>query len=113
MSDWLIIVVVALPLIALWALAIVEVVRRRDLGGGRTAAWVGALALAPLVALVVYIVLRPPRPVESSRTDADTTTAERIVVLAERRQRGELSDAEYRDEVRRIRADRQRPADAA
>lgn len=100
MSDWMVLVVVTLPLVALWVGAVVEVLRRRDVSGWRTASWIAALVLAPLVGLVAYLVVRPSRPVESSRLGAATERAERIVALAERRRRGELSDADYVTELR-------------
>lgn len=100
MNDWLVLIVVTLPLAALWIAAIVEVVRRRDVPRWRTASWIAALVLIPLVGLVVYLVVRPSRPVESSRATASTERAERVVVLAERRRRGELSDDDYLTELR-------------
>lgn len=96
MIDTWTLVVVAVPLIALWVGAIVEVVRRQDLSGARTAVWILALLLVPLIALVAYVVVRPARAVDAGHQRADTTRAEAIVAAAERRQRGDIDDDGYR-----------------
>ncbi len=103
MSDELTIAVIMLPLPALWVLAVVDVVRRGDLGTGRTIGWIAVLVLIPLFGLLAYIVLRPPRAVESSRPSGDTSAAEAVVELAERRQRGDVDDETYLSELTVIR----------
>ena len=101
MSDLWILVVVALPLIGLVVGAVVEVGRRRDLTTPRRIGWILALVLVPIFGLGLYIVVRP-RHAEQVGGPADVSNAEAIVVLAERRQRGDLTDTEYRDELAAI-----------
>lgn len=95
MIDRWVFLLVTAPLLMLWVASVVEVFRRRDLSGPRTALWLVALLLVPLVSIAVYVVARPPRAVENGRARADTSRAEALVVLAERRQRGEISDEDY------------------
>ncbi len=102
MNDLWAIIVVALPLLALWFAAMVEVVRRQDLVAGRKVAWLAALLLLPVIGLAVYVVVRPPHAVRVSGGRADQARAETIVVLAERRQRGEIDDETYLAEVRAV-----------
>ncbi len=99
MNDVWALVVVALPLLAMWIAALVETVRRHDLTGGRKVAWIGALLLLPVVGLAVYLVARPPRTARASRGRAGQARAESVVVLAERRQRGEIDEETYRTEI--------------
>lgn len=98
---WLLVLAV-LPLLGLQLWAIVDVVRRRDLGLPRQVGWLLVLAVVPIIALGLYIVVRPPRAVRVSGGHADMARAEAIVLLAERRQRGEIATDEYRAEVAAI-----------
>lgn len=101
MSDMWVLVIVALPLIGLLAGAVMEVARRDDLARLRKAMWLGALLLIPIFGLAFYIVVRPPRA-EQVGVDADASNAEAVVLLAERRQRGDLTDTEFHSEVAAI-----------
>lgn len=101
MSELTLLITAALPLVALLLYALVEVIRRSDLSGGHRAAWLAALLLVPVIGLAAYLVARPPRPVKSSTGRVDTSAAVALVVAAERRQRGELTDGEYHAEVAR------------
>ena len=101
MSDVWVLIVVALPLIGLVVGAVIEVAGRSDLTRLRKVVWIGALVLIPVFGLGLYIVVRPPRA-EQVGGPTDVSNAEAIVVLAERRQRGELTDTEYQDELAAI-----------
>lgn len=103
MSDPWVFVLVGLPLVALWIAAVVEVLRRRDLAATRRLAWLAALVVGTVFGLLAYLVARPPRPVRMSGAgSANTARAEAVVLAAERRQRGELDDDAFRDEIDRI-----------
>lgn len=107
MRDWWLLVVMTVPLAVLWVLAVVDVaVRRRDLSLPVRVAWIVAFVLVSVVALAAYGVARPPRPVVRERRTGDggDTRQARAVELAERRQRGELGDADYASEVSGLRA---------
>jgi hypothetical protein len=95
MSDWWTLLVVSIPLLVMWVGALVEVVRRRDLAGRARVLWVLALLVVSLPALAVYAVLRPPRALRVSGAGDGQQRAVELVVLAERRQRGEIDDAEF------------------
>lgn len=104
MSGWLIFVVVTIPFVVVWVAAIVEVIRRPDLGRLRTVAWGVGLLLVPLIAVAAYVVARTPPPRSPQRGD-DTTDlrATRLVELAERRQAGTIDDATYTAEAQALR----------
>jgi hypothetical protein len=95
MSGWWTLVVVAIPLFVLWAGALLEVLRRNDLRTRSRVAWLAAIVVLPLLGLAAYLVARPPRALPTSGTGGGDVRALELVVLAERRQRGEITDAEF------------------
>jgi uncharacterized membrane protein len=95
MNEVWALVIVALPLVAIWLYMLVEALVREDLSWPRRILWVGALLLLPMVALAAYIVVRPPKAVQVDRGSADCERAEQIVQAAEARQRGAIDDEEY------------------
>jgi hypothetical protein len=95
MSGPVVLLVVGTPLLALWIYAVSEVIRRADLPSARKLAWVVALVLVPVLGLAVYVVVRPTRALYAERPTTGLSAAESIVRVAEQRQRGELTDAEY------------------
>ncbi len=99
MSDIATVGLVSLPLLALLVYMIVDVARRRDLRVTRRILWIVILLAVPIVGLGLYVVVRPPRSLQISGEGGDVATAEQIVVLAEERQRGELSDDDYHERV--------------
>lgn len=102
MNIWLVLLVVVLPLLALWIRAGVEIIRRRDLPAARRLGWIAGLVFVPVVGLAAYIVSRTPPELSRSSGDAGSARAEQIVLLAEQRQRGALDDDEYLSRIRDI-----------
>lgn len=105
MSDSTLLLVVTLPFLGLWLAALIEVVRRGDLRPGRRTAWIAALLLVAPLALAAYVIARPPAAPRRSRGGEDASECERFVLLAEQRQRAELSDDEFRDAAAALVAD--------
>lgn len=102
MSEWALLLLVGLPLLALWIRAGFEVIRRRDLTAASRLGWIAALVLLPIIGLTAYIVTRNPPGVTLDVDDADSSRAEHLVQLAEARQRGELADEEFDRQVRAL-----------
>jgi len=50
---------IAIPLILIWILTLVDIVRRQDLRGGSKALWIAATFIVPLIGPIVYIIVRP------------------------------------------------------
>lgn len=97
MTEWVLLVVVTIPLLWLWIVSIVEVIRRPNRPIGRRVLWVVAFLFVPLVALVAYVVMRSPDPVWRSGVAPDVSPSARTFVeAAEARQRHDLSDDEFR-----------------
>lgn len=99
MNEWTLLVIVTLPLLALWIRSVVEVARRQDHSTSQKLTWVLILVLLPVVGLAAYVVARTPPPIRSSGGHPDARRAETLVLLAEDRQRGGLTDHEFRDAV--------------
>lgn len=103
MNDWLTLVLVGLPLVVAAMLAIVDVIRRSDLGTFRITIWIVALVLMQPVAVVVYVLVRPLPEDRKPSTDSDgSARAELLVEAAERHQRDEIDDGEFRTVVAAI-----------
>jgi len=102
-SDVALVVLAGVPILVAVVLAAVEVVTRPDLGPLRRVAWLVALIALPVVGVAVYAVVRPLQ--RSTAVTHDTNgsgDAERLVVAAERRQRGEIDDVEFSSVVAQV-----------
>ena len=95
MSEWVLLLIAAMPLLALWIRSVFEVVRRGDLSMVRRLTWILILVLIPVGGLAAYIVARTPSQTHVSDASSDLSRAGELVLLAERRQRGELDDAGF------------------
>jgi hypothetical protein len=58
---------IAVAVVIVWAISVVDIVRRH-LGGGRTAAWLLIVLILPFLGSVIYWALRKPEPDEIKRT---------------------------------------------
>lgn len=56
-----IIVLIVVPMVAIWLFVLVDAIRREDMTAGRKTFWVLAALLVPLVAILVYLLARPRR----------------------------------------------------
>jgi hypothetical protein len=67
---------IAIPLVLIWLLTLVDVVRRHDLRASSKALWILATLVVPVIGPIVYFVVRPegateagsPPPSESPST---------------------------------------------
>jgi hypothetical protein len=103
MSEWTLLLIVALPLLALWIRSVFDVARRGDYSSTQRVAWLLILILIPIVGLAAYVVARTPPTARESGGSGDPSRAEDLVLLAERRQRGELNDVGFHEAVAALR----------
>jgi hypothetical protein len=98
-SEDLLRLLIALPLIVMWILAMIEVIWRRNLSALPKLGWIGFLVFVPIISLAIYLIVRPPRSQSllssTSSTGEGSEMAASLVLLAEQRARGEVSDADY------------------
>jgi hypothetical protein len=57
----LLVVLIAIPLLLIWVLTLVDLMRRHDLKGSRKVLWALAVLLVPVVGVIVYFIARPPQ----------------------------------------------------
>jgi hypothetical protein len=57
----LIATLIAIPLLIIWVLVLVDIIRRRDLGTGSKVLWALAALVFPIIGVIVYLVARPPQ----------------------------------------------------
>ena len=127
MTFWqlFLILVIFVPLIMLWVFTLVDLFHRRDLSGAAKALWAIGIVLLPLIAMVIYFIVRdsqtevpgtrpygqtPPPPPPAPQvppSGADTTLGANDVVdqlerLADLHDRGILTDDEFQREKDRL-----------
>ncbi len=87
---WLLLVFI--PLLLVWAFALVDIFRREDLRGWAKAVWTVFVILVPFIGTLIYLIFRPHA--------GDSA----IALLDDLHRRGLLTDEEYADERARLRA---------
>jgi hypothetical protein len=60
---------IAIPLLLIWVLTVVDVVRRHDLRTSHKVLWALVVLLVPVVGVIVYFVARPPQPTDRAAAD--------------------------------------------
>jgi hypothetical protein len=58
-TDAIVLLLIALPMLVIWAFVVVDVLRRSDLGAGARIAWILGALLLPLLTIAVYLIVRP------------------------------------------------------
>jgi Phospholipase_D-nuclease N-terminal len=57
--GYVILIIVLVPLLIAWAYALVDIVRRIDIGIGAKALWAVCVVLLPFLGTLIYLLLRP------------------------------------------------------
>jgi Phospholipase_D-nuclease N-terminal/Short C-terminal domain len=95
-----------LPLLLVWAFALVDIFRRDDIGGGSKALWVAAVILVPFFGTLMYLIARPSgaTPEERAMIEqyAPAGSSSQLQVLADLHDRGKLTDSEFAAEKARL-----------
>jgi hypothetical protein len=107
-SFWqaFLLLLIFVPLVLIWGLAVVDIFRRDDIGGAGKAVWLVVVIVLPFIGTLVYLVLRRPGATRQERAamseiDRDfdqhfaPPTAEQLKTLAELHDAGKLSDEEF------------------
>jgi hypothetical protein len=61
-------VLIAIPLLLIWILAVVDVLRRGDLRASQKALWALVILLIPVLGVIAYFIARPPEPADRFAT---------------------------------------------
>jgi hypothetical protein len=96
-----------IPLVMIWAFALVDVFRRDDLSGLMKALWVVVIFFIPFFGTLIYLLFRRPGATPEERAAIDRASREfvqryetpdhatQLRTLAELHDRGKLSDEEF------------------
>jgi Phospholipase_D-nuclease N-terminal len=57
--SWFFLLLIWVPLVMLWATALVDIFRRHDLSGGLKVLWVLIIFLIPWLGVLIYLFTRP------------------------------------------------------
>lgn len=119
---WLLLIFI--PLLLIWAFAIVDIFRRDDLTGWLKALWIVVVILLPFLGTLIYLIFRQPGATAQERRAMDqasrefvekyspSDSAQQLKLLSDLHDRGKLTDAEFAEEKARV-LDAARAHDAA
>ena len=103
-----------LPLLMIWAFALVDIFRRDDMGGLSKALWVLVVLLLPFLGTLVYLIVRPAGATAQERAALDQAGRELVAryspadraaqlqTLSDLHDRGKLTDEEFAAEKARV-----------
>lgn len=103
-----------IPLLMVWAFAMVDIFRRDDLNGWLKALWLVCVILVPFFGTLIYMITRPAGATPEERAMLDqasrdfvakyspTDGASQLQVLADLHDRGKLTDSEFAAEKARL-----------
>ena len=103
-----------LPLLMIWAFALVDIFRRDDMGGLAKALWVLVVFLLPFLGTLIYLFFRPAGATQEERVAIDQASREfvaryspddraaQLKTLSDLHDRGKLTDEEFAAEKARI-----------
>src|SRR4051794_3093664 len=109
---WLLLIFI--PLLLIWAFAVVDIFRRDDITGWLKALWIVVVILVPFLGTLVYLIFRRPGATPDERKAMDEASREfvqkyapadnvrQLAMLSDLHDRGKLSDAEFAAEKARV-----------
>jgi hypothetical protein len=112
--DFFWLMLIYIPLVMVWATALVDIFRRDDIGGVRKALWTVTVFVLPFIGTLIYLIARPAGATKEERVLIDDASrafverytpsnrGEQLKVLADLRDRGALDDAEFAAEKAHI-----------
>ena len=112
--DAFFLLLIWIPLIMVWAFALIDIFRRDDLHGLGKALWVACVILLPFFGTFIYLIARPAAPTRAGRAALEDaaaeygagyeleTTAAQLKTLADLHDRGKLTDEEFAAEKARL-----------
>jgi Phospholipase_D-nuclease N-terminal len=108
--DTFFLLLIFLPLVLLWAFALVDIFRRDDINGPWKATWIACVILVPFLGTLVYMIVRPPGATKDERLAIEAATGGysrddrtgELSALSDLHDRGKLTDGEFAQEKARI-----------
>ena len=112
--EFFFLLLIYIPLIMIWAFALVDIFRRDDMRGVSTAPWVVVVFFIPFFGTLIYLIARPVGATAAEREMIDAASrdfvqryqtsddATQLSALADLHDRGKLTDEEFAAEKARI-----------
>jgi hypothetical protein len=104
--DAFFILLIWIPLIMVWAFALVDIFRRDDIHGLAKALWIVCVVLLPFFGTLIYLIARPTGATREEREFVERSVpadpATQLETLAALHDRGKLTDGEFEAEKARI-----------
>ncbi len=72
--EFLLVMMITLPIMVLWLGCIIDVIGRPDIGGVAKAAWMLFILFLPLVGAIAYVIMRPKYIAASADVDLSDVT---------------------------------------
>jgi hypothetical protein len=108
-SFWqaFLLLLIFVPLVLIWGLAVLDIFRRDDISGVGKAIWLVIVIVLPFIGTLVYLVMRRPGATKQERAAMDEIddgfdrhfssppTSEQLKTLADLHDAGKLSDEEF------------------
>ena len=101
MSFWgvFVLMLIWIPILTVWIFTVMDIFRRRDLGGWARAGWFLLVLLLPIVGTVVYLVARPgdegAAPAVGKLDLAGASDVEQLERLAKLKDAGSISEEDF------------------
>jgi hypothetical protein len=101
------VILVALPLLFLWIVGTVDVLRRRDMPAPAKTLWILVMLVVPVLGLIVYFFARPHDASvvledEAAGQGGSRSVASELEALAARRESGAISEDDFQAEKYRV-----------
>lgn len=93
---------ILIPLLLLWVLAIVDIVRRSDLRIWKKGGWSIAVVLLPLVGVLAYAIFRPLPPPAGKERSTGGTIADQLQLVIDKHDGGGIDDEGFLAEKRAL-----------
>ncbi len=91
------------PVVLLWATALVDLIGHPGITGGKKAAWAVLIVFVPIVGALIYFGFRPRRePDEPVAAPTGPSVVEALDRAAQLHEAGKLSDREYESVKRQL-----------
>jgi hypothetical protein len=97
------VILVALPLLFLWIVGAVDVLRRRDMPALAKTFWILVMLIVPILGLLVYFFVRPhdaslPGKADVADSEGSRSVASELEALEARRESGAISEEVFQTE---------------
>jgi hypothetical protein len=57
--EWFFLLLIWVPLVMLWGVALIDIFKRDDMGGATKALWIVIIFVIPWIGVFIYLIARP------------------------------------------------------